>query len=345
MREIYRILDANFNRAREALRVVEDCGRFALNDAAITAMAKTLRSDLRTVYESMPPGELITSRDTPGDVGTVLTSATEPSRDGLAGVAVASCKRLTEALRTLEEYSKIVCPQQTFQIERMRYDSYTLEARLAGRLLTGQHFAREVKLYLLISSHLCRTSVLEVARGAIRGGVDAVQLREKNTADDQFLALAAEMRDLTDQTGKMLIINDRPDIAAIVGADGVHLGLHDLPVAEVRRLLRPGAVVGKTSHNLGEAQTAVNQGADYVSAGPIFPSTTKGDLPVVGLDYLRQVQAEIAMPIVPIGGITADNVAQVVAAGAQRVAVCAAICSAADPQAAAESIRKQIPQS
>lgn len=343
MREIYRILDANFNRTREALRVIEDCGRFALNDPATTAMAKTLRSDLRTVVEALPRGELLTARDTPGDVGTVITSAGEADRGGLDGVVTAACKRLTESLRTLEEYAKVVAPQQAFRLERMRYDAYTLEARVAGRLLEAGRFAREVKLYVLITSRLCKRSVLETARAAIHGGADAVQLREKDLADDQFLALAAELRELTDETGKILIINDRADIAAIVGADGIHLGLHDLGVAEVRRLLRPGAIVGKTSHTLAEAHAAVNAGADYVSAGPLFPTATKPGLEVQGLDYLRQVCAEIPLPNVPIGGITADNVAQAVQAGAKRVAVCAAVCSADDPQKAAETIRKHIP--
>ena len=112
MREVYRILDANFNRAREALRVAEDCGRFALNDPAVTAMAKRLRSDLKEVYTDMPVAELITSRDTAGDIGTELTTPTELERTGLADVAAAACKRLTESLRTIEEYGKFVAPER-----------------------------------------------------------------------------------------------------------------------------------------------------------------------------------------------------------------------------------------
>ncbi len=341
MREIYRILDANLNRAREAIRVAEDCGRFALNDPAITAFAKNLRSDLREVMSSMPTDELIAARDTAGDIGTEITSPTELVRNDLTDVAIAACKRLTDALRTIEEYAKVVCPAQTLKIERMRYNAYTLEQRLIERLMVGSRF-EQVRLYVLVSSAVCGPSMRECARAAITGGADAIQLREKDISDAQFLALAAEMRELTDETGKIFIVNDRADIAAIVGADGVHLGQHDLPVAEVRRLLRPGAIVGRSSHNLAQARAAVNEGADYVSVGPVFETTTKDAGPAVGPDLVKEVSAEIPLPVVPVGGITEKNVSQLVAAGAKRVAVCAGVCSV-NPAAAAKAIKKQLP--
>ena len=341
MREIYRILDANFNRAREALRVAEDCGRFALNDPAITAMAKNLRSDLKEIITAMPVDEMIASRDTPGDIGTEITSPSEPLRKDLADVARAACKRLTESLRTIEEYGKFVAPQQVLQIERMRYNSYTLEQRIIARLLVGRRF-EDVKLYLLITSDMCRGSIREVARAAIVGGVDAIQLREKNVSDSVYLALAAELRELTDEMNKLLFINDRADIAAIVGADGLHVGQHDLPIAEARRLLRPGAIVGRSSHNIGQAKAAINEGADYVSVGPMFESTTKDAGPIAVVELLKQATADISMPIVPIGGINADNVSELVEAGAKCVSVCSAICQADDPKAAAKAIKENL---
>jgi thiamine-phosphate pyrophosphorylase len=342
MREIYRILDANFNRAREALRVAEDCGRFAMNDPAITAMAKNLRSDLQEILSRMPAQEMLVSRDTPGDIGTELTSPTENVRADLGDVAIAACKRLTESLRTIEEYSKVVSPGQTLKIERMRYNAYTLEQRLIGRFYVANRFA-DVRLYVLISTRHCRGSVRETARAAIAGGADAIQLREKDAPDAEVLAMAAELRELTDETGRILIINDRPDIAAIVGADGVHLGQRDLPVAEVRRLLRPGAIVGRSSRNIGQAETAVNEGADYVSVGPMFPTNTKTIEELPGPGLLKVASEKISPPLVPIGGITAENVAQLVAVGAKRVAVCSAVCLAGDPKTAAETIRRQLP--
>ena len=313
MRETYRILDANFNRAREALRVAEDCGRFALNDPAITAMAKALRSTLRDIVTAMPADEMITSRDTPGDIGTEITSPTEARRENLTEVAIAACKRLTESLRTIEEYSKFVVPEHVVAVERMRYDAYTLEQRLVGRLLVGARFAK-IKLYVLISSDLCRGSVRELARAAVAGGADALQLREKNLEDDVMLAMAAELRELTDETGRLLIINDRSDIAAMVGADGVHLGQRDVPVSEARRLLRPGAVVGRSCHTLGQTKAAVNEGADYISVGPIFETATKDAGAPVGPELVSQVASQVNLPIVAVGGINARNVSKVIAA-------------------------------
>jgi thiamine-phosphate pyrophosphorylase len=341
MREVYRILDANLNRASEALRVAEDCGRFALNDPAITAMAKNMRSELGQICRALPEGELITSRDTAGDIGTDLTSATEHVRRDLSDVATAACKRLCESLRTIEEYVKFVLPEQSTRVERMRYDGYTLEQRLTGRLLVGKRF-EGVRLYVLVTSTMCRGSAKEICRAAIAGGADAVQIRETSVPDGVLLALAAEMRELTDDTGKLLIVNNRPDIAAIVGADGVHLGQQDIPVAEARRLLRPGAIVGKSSHNIAQALAAVNEGADYVSVGPTFKTATKDAGPIAGVELLREASERISLPLVPIGGISAENVAQLVEAGARRVAVCSAVCCADDPRAAAEGIRRQL---
>jgi thiamine-phosphate pyrophosphorylase len=341
MREVYRILDANFNRAREALRVAEDCGRFALNDPAITAMAKGLRSDLAEVLQAMPAEEFLVSRDTPGDIGTEISSPTETKRGGLADVVTAACKRLTEALRTIEEYGKFIAPSEVLKIERMRYNGYTLEKRIVGRLTVGRRLAGS-KLYVLLSKRTCRGSVRECARAAIVGGADVVQLREKDTPDDQRLALAAELRELTDEMGRLFLVNDRPDIAAIVGADGVHLGQHDLPIAEARRLLRPGAIVGRSTHSLAEAKAAVNEGADYISVGPIFETQTKDAGPPVGLELLGQVAEGVGLPIVAIGGITPQNARSVKKAGATLVAVCAAVCGSKTPKEAARAIREQL---
>lgn len=343
MREVYRILDANFNRAREALRVAEDCGRFAMNDPAVTAMAKHMRSDLKEVLTQMPQDEMITCRDTPGDIGTEITSPTEPTRTDLADVVRAACKRLSESLRTIEEYGKFVAPDKVLVIERMRYEAYTLEQRLTSRLLVANRF-RDVRLYVLVTETGCHGSVREFARGAITGGADALQLREKDLPDGMMLAIAAELRELTDEMGRLLIINDRADIAAIVNADGVHLGQHDLPIAEARRLLRPGAIVGRSTHSVAEAKAAVTEGADYLGVGPMFATETKDAGAPQGPELFRQVAEAIQdVPLMAIGGINADNVSRLVEAGCSAVAVSSAICKADDPKAAARAIREQLP--
>ncbi|MCK5114355.1 MAG: thiamine phosphate synthase [Phycisphaerae bacterium] len=342
MRETYRILDANLNRAREALRVVEDCGRFVLNDPAITAMAKYYRSSLRELVDHLPKKELIVSRNIAGDIGTEMTSPTEMKRTNVEEVAIAACKRLTESLRTIEEYSKIIAPEVAVSVERLRYDAYTLEQRLSSRFVVGERF-RNVRLYALISARFCAESSLrEIARAAITGGAGALQLREKKVPDNVFLAMAAELRELTDETGTLLIINDRPDIAAIVGADGVHLGQGDLPIGEARRLLRPGAIIGQSTHSMQQAAQAVNEGADYIGFGAMFDTTTK-DVDLVSKSLLKEIIETVPLPVVAVGGITDENVGQLVEVGCQCVAVCAEICADKDPKAATHAIRKQMP--
>ena len=342
MREIYRILDANFNRAREALRVIEDYARFALDDAAASAAAKDLRSRLHCCYNALGPAEMLAARDTPGDVGTKITSATESQRADAGAVASAACKRLTEALRTLEEYAKTMAPDQAAELESMRYAAYELERGLARRLEAPRWF-EDVRLYVLLTSRLCRGDPLATAQAAIGGGADCIQLREKDMADDELLDLARQLRELTSALGAGLIINDRPDIAAIVAADGVHLGQDDLPVAATRRILPAGVLIGKSTHNISQARAAAAQGADYIGVGPMFPTDTKDAGPIAGPELLSEVVAEISLPSVAIGGVTAENVSSLVAAGAKRVAVCFAVIAAAEPAAAARAIKQALP--
>jgi len=338
MREIYRILDANFNRTRESLRAIEDCGRFVLNDPAITAMAKTFRSDVRQVLEHLLTNDMVSARNPGGDIGTVLTSPTENVRDGIGDIASAACKRLTEALRTLEEYSKMICPGQTSTLERMRYNAYTLEQMVVSRLLVADRF-RKIRLYTLVSAKLCQSHCLvDVARQTIAGGAEAIQLREKDTPDDIFLAMAAELRELADETSRLLIINDRVDIAAIVGADGVHLGQNDLPINEARRILRPGSIIGRSTHSARQAREAINEGADYIAIGPMYESRTK-DHEVVGPEVLSEVieaMKDSNIPVVAIGGIDEKNVVELIERGVNCVAVCSAINCADDPKAATQ---------
>ncbi len=341
MENVYRILDANFNRAREALRVIEDFARFALDDSALASTAKSMRSRLREICGLFPAESLLASRDTPGDVGTRISSPGESRRAGAADVATAACKRLTEALRTLEEYAKAIAPEAAEQLESLRYQAYSLEARLGARLAVADRF-RRVRLYVLVTSSLCRGDPAKTAEAAIAGGADCLQLREKELPDREVLELARRLRELTRQAGVLLLVNDRPDIAAIAGADGVHLGQQDLPIAEARRLLRPGAIVGRSTHNLFQARAAEVEGADYIGAGPMFPTDTKDAGPVAGVEYLRQVISEISLPHVAIGGITAENVGLLVEAGAERVAVCSAVIAAADPAREAARIKSQL---
>ncbi len=153
-----------------------------------------------------------------------------------------------------------------------------------------------------------------------------------------MLELAQRVRVWTRETGALFVVNDRADLAVAADADGVHVGQDDLPVKEARAIVGPRRLVGVSTHSLEQARQAVLDGADYLGVGPVFASGTKPFDSLAGLDFVREVAAEISLPWFAIGGINADNVAAVIEAGAQRIAVSQAILSAEDPAAAAAKL-------
>ena len=333
----YRILDASANRLREGLRVVEDFVRFVLDDAHLSRLTKDCRHQLRTVFESLNAQELITSRDTQADVGTTIHTEAEGQRSTPFDVATASLKRAQEAARTLEEYSKLLVTDQqavfdsvSQEFGQLRYRLYTLEKAIQSTVTVSRQLA-DRRLYLLLTSELCSGDVEQTLRDAIAGGVGIVQLREKSMSDRELLALARQVREITRETDTLLIMNDRPDLAVLCDADGVHVGQEELTVHEVRRIVGPNRLVGVSTHTLDQARQAVLDGASYLGVGPVFQSQTKAFDEFAGLEFVRSVAGEITLPWYPIGGITPENLPQVTDAGATRVAICGAILQAQSP--------------
>lgn len=179
------------------------------------------------------------------------------------------------------------------------------------------------------------TAVLE---GAIRGGCRMVQLREKDWPAGRLLPLATRLRARCRTAGVTFIVNDRADLAVALAADGVHLGQEDLPPGLARPLLRPGMILGLSTHSVAQARAAHAAGADYIAVGSMFPTTTKPDFELVGPGLIRTLRDEIRAPLIAIGGITPQNVGEVIRAGADGVAVIAAVCGAEDPEAATRQL-------
>jgi thiamine-phosphate pyrophosphorylase len=176
-------------------------------------------------------------------------------------------------------------------------------------------------------------------REVAAGGVDVVQLRAKELDDEALLALATAARPVCDELGLLLIVNDRPLVAAAAGADGVHVGQDDEAVASVRETVGPDVLIGLSTHTPAQVDAAGSAGVDYVGVGPVHATPTKPGRPAVGLSLVRHAAAHAAVPWFAIGGIDAQNIREVVAAGARRVAVVRAIASAAEPRAAARRLR------
>jgi thiamine-phosphate pyrophosphorylase len=338
-----RIIDASANRAREALRVLEDYARFVLNDGFLSGELKRLRHSLAETLALLPAHLLLEARDTPGDVGTALSTPQEMQRSEVMDVVSAACKRLQEALRSLEEYGKLLVLEVAIQAEALRYRAYTLERVLFHRNEgEGGTHARlaAAQLYVLVSTDLCRNSLENTVPEAMAGGAQVIQLREKKLDDRSLLDLARQVRRWTRQAGVLFILNDRPDLARLCDADGVHLGQDDLPVREARRILGSRPLIGVSTHQLAQLRQAILDGADYVGVGPVFTSSTKDFGQLAGLEYLREALAESSLPAFAIGGVTTVNLAALVAVGARRIAVSAAVCQADDPRQAARRLRR-----
>ncbi len=326
--QLYRILDVNLNRLREGLRVVEDYCRLAIENRLLTDWLKHLRHDLANATKFLPP-HLIVARDTAHDLGTSLTTPAEYQRTSPRQIALINAKRVGESLRTLEEYGKAVSTDFARGIEQIRYRFYAIEQRLATVTSISERLLR-ARLYLLVSENLCPGGYGPVVRNAIAGGVDVIQLREKNIPDRRLLDMAKTIRAWTQDANVLMIVNDRADIAVLAGADGVHLGQEEPPAYEIRKLLGPEKIIGVSTHSLTQAQQAIRDGADYIGVGPVFSTTTKqfSSQELVGLDLLKEVAREIQHPWFAIGGVTPQNINEVISAGASRVAVSSAICAA-----------------
>jgi thiamine-phosphate pyrophosphorylase len=349
-----RMIDANLNRAREALRVMEDVARFVLNDAELSGRLKDARHELRGIGEraGLDPGLLALSRDTPGDVGTSQSTLAEASRAGVWGVAIAAGKRAGEALRVLEEALKALGPERATdgpgQAKQLRYRVYDLERALTLALgAAGSRHARQWRLCVLITESLCRHhSWQRVVELAIEGGADCLQVREKAMDAGELLERAwwvvETARRLSEPRSPVsVIVNDRPDVALASGAQGVHLGQSDLPVRAARAIVGFDRVIGVSTSNLVQAQAALRDGADYCGVGPMFATSTKHKPELAGPDYLREYLGDGAvarLPHLAIGGISRVNVHELVAAGCEGVAVSSAVCSSFEPAQACRSI-------
>ena len=341
-----RLLDAAENRAREGLRVLDDHARFVLDDAGLTAECKALRHALAGALP-VGRGERCSARETASDVGTGLSEPTERTRADTPAVLAANAARVQEALRSLEEWSKVPVPDErrpgsTAAFEGLRYRVYTLEKRLLAatarpRLVDAD--GEPWRVYLLLSRSACRRDWRDVLAAACDAGAGPVQVREKGETDRALLGHLREVRAVTAKAGVPLIVNDRPDLATLCDADGVHVGTDDLPVAEVRTMLGDRALLGASTHRPEDATAALAAGADHLGVGPCFPSGTKRFGAFPGPDYLRWAAANVRAPWFAIGGIDATTARDAAAAGAGRAAVCGAVCGADDPGAAVAELR------
>jgi thiamine-phosphate pyrophosphorylase len=333
----WRLCDAAANRAAEALRVLEDVVRFILDDAGLTAAAKTLRHDLATVLAAPVFARRALCRDTLGDVGTTIVAETALARRSPADLVAANAARAAQALRSLQEVALVVAPGEAARFEALRYRLYTFEKQAAGAARAAGRLAG-VALCVLVDGRPDAASFERLVEQLCEAGVRMMQLRDKHLSTPDLVdrarrAVAIARRRSASEA--LVVINDRADVAVAVGAAGVHVGATDLPVAAARRVVGPDVLVGRTAHSLDEARAAAADGADYLGIGPCFSSPTKSFAAFAPREFLAGVVRELALPAFAIGGVTLDRLDELTALGIRRVAVSAAVIDAADPGAAA----------
>lgn len=199
-------------------------------------------------------------------------------------------------------------------------------------------------LYVITDEGLGRGfSHAELARRAVAGGADVIQLRDKRLSGRDLVDVAVAIREITLEAGALFIVNDRLDVALAAGADGIHLGESDLPIGHARRIAPPGFIIGASVGSVAAAVRAATEGADYVALSPTFATGSKGDAgPGHGLAVLSAIRSAVPLPLVAIGGITAANVDEVIAAGADGVAVISAVVGKDDVTIAARDLRTRI---
>lgn len=343
--QILRIIDANFNRIGEGLRLLEEIARLMLDDPDLTGQLKTLRHNLIRSDSSFQQ-LLLQSRDAGSDVGVDLAVAGESNEKELPLILVANARRVQESLRTLEELAKMRGAPLELESEifkTARFSLYTIEQALMARLTRREKLKLISGLYVIIDTQMLKgRHHLEVAGQAIRGGARTIQLRDKVQNRKELITVARQMKELCSERETLFIMNDYLDIALASDADGLHLGQDDLPVKAARGLLPPGKIIGCSTTSPELAIAARADGADYIAVGAIYPTSSKisttTPAEVVGLETLRRVRQAVEGPIVAIGGITGNNVSQVMAAGADSAAVISAVVEAESPEAAARQI-------
>jgi thiamine-phosphate pyrophosphorylase len=215
-------------------------------------------------------------------------------------------------------------------------DSSALLARLS--LVDRRQRLREARLYFVAD----RDGMDRALEGALAGGADLFQLRDKHASDDKLLEAADRARARCHAAGALFVLNDRPDLAVRCGADGVHVGQDDMPVARTRGIVGEDVIVGLSTHSIKQAQAGSRSGADYIAVGPVHATPTKEGRPAIGVAPVRYAAAHIDVPWFAVGGIDPVTVGEVVRAGARRIVVVRAVAEAPDPEAATRALRASL---
>lgn len=333
-----RMIDANLNRCREGIRVVEDCLRFEL-DSPYFKECREIRHRLKGLEKKLPNRERLSHRDSYEDTGKAVHSG-EIERSDLWAIITANIKRAQESLRSLEEGLKLISSEASAMAKNIRYLVYELEKNL----FLAQNKKLDLSLYLVTDSRHNKKPLEWVVEKAIEGGVSIVQLREKHLFDKEIFEIGKKVQAVCQKNRVPFLIDDRADICLALNADGIHIGQNDLSVAHVRKILGPSKIIGLSTHSPEQAEKALQQDVDYIAFGPLVKTPTK-DYNPVGFEHISKIKAmakKAGKPVVFIGGITCDSLDKISVYQPEAVAVVREIMCADNPALAASEIRKKL---
>ena len=334
---IFQIIDANLDRAREGLRVLEDWARFGLSKQDLVIKIKNFRQILGknhlAIYKK--------SRNHIEDQCKGLSHVEQFNRKNAALIISSNSARVQEALRVIEEFTRGNNNELSEVASRIRYEIYTLEVEL---LDSSTH--KEAKLIIsdnnLYSITDQKENLLEIIENILLGGVKIIQHRFKDGNDRDNLKKAIKIKHLCKKYNSLFIVNDRVDIAIASNADGVHLGQEDIDINTARKLLGSSKIIGVSANNSIDINKAIENGCDYIGVGPVFQTLTKKNKKSLGIEKIKALTKDINIPWFAIGGINKVNISSLKNHGIKKVAIVSGLLNAEDPKEEAMIIIKKL---
>lgn len=322
------------NRLREGIRVIEEAVRFSLNNEELSVKLKALRHRYGHM-RMLVPDDVISERDTEQDIGKDNEYDITEQTD-IADIAGRSFGRTEEAARVIEEYGRLINNEISRIAKEIRFELYELEKAVMPLLRKQNNIVDNMGLYLVMTNPVLGYE--ETARIAVKHNVKIIQLRDKAMNDSELLQTAQRIRAITQGTDTLFIVNDRPDIAMLSGADGVHVGQNDISVNDCRQL-KTDMIVGKSTHNMQQLEAAMIEKPDYIGIGPLYPTQSKAvPDPVLGLDEAERMLKASTVPAVAIGGINAGNLSDVLSRGFANFGIVSYIVGDEDTESRIEEI-------
>ena len=334
---IYQIIDANLDRAREGLRVIEDWARFGLGEEKYVEIIKNFRQILGKnhleIYKK--------SRNHIEDKCKGLSHVEQINRNSSSKIISSNSARVQEALRVIEEFSRDHNYKLSKIASDIRYEIYTLEIELLNfnYRKRAELIISENNLYS-ITDH--RENLLEIIEKILLGGVKIIQHRFKEGNDKDHLKEAIEINNLCKKYNSLFIVNDRVDIAMASNADGVHLGQDDIDIKTARKLLGSSKIIGVSANNPTDITNALKEKCDYLGIGPVFLTSTKKNKEPLGIEKIKSLTKDINIPWFAIGGINKINISSLKNNEINKVAVVSALLNSEDPKEEAIIILKEL---